>query len=321
MSRWLAFLFAFAATTALLFLLVPHGQDVNDRLAALTGLAAYPVVALLYFGADRVPRWAIHALLLFGTLMIGFGIHTGTGRTAGAASAWYYWIGVYAGYFFARPAIVAHLAAVAVSYAVVLELAHEPAGPALVGGMTLAVAATAFVMSTLAGRLRSLASTDPLTGLPNRRGWEEALDRELARVRRRGTPLCVAVLDLDSFKAFNDDNGHLAGDRLLKEVAATWLGLLRDSDVLARYGGDEFGIILPDCYPNKAREIIGRLCSATSPGSSCSAGVAEAQAAMNMSQLIDCADRALYRAKAAGGSQAVFAGHPETGAGAGSAST
>jgi diguanylate cyclase (GGDEF)-like protein len=245
--------------------------------------------------------------VLLGTLMISFGISTGTGRTAGGASAWYYWIGVYAGYFFTRPAIVAHIAAIAVSYSVVLAIAHEPAGPALVGGMTAAVAATAFVMSTLAGRLRALASTDPLTGLPNRRGWEETLERELARVRRRGTPLCVAVLDLDRFKDFNDEQGHLAGDRLLKEVAAIWLGLLRDTDVLARYGGDEFGIILPDCYPVKAREIVGRLCSATGGGSSCSAGVAEAEPAMSASDLIDRADRALYRAKAAGGNQAIFA--------------
>lgn len=308
MALALSALFGGAATIALVFLAVPHGPDVNDGLAILTGLAAYPIVALLYFGANRVPRWAIHALVVVGILMIGFGIHTGTGRTAGAASAWYYWIGIYVGYFFSRRAIVAHLAVIAASYAVVLELAHEPAGPALVGGMTAAVAATAIVMSTLSGRLRSLASTDPLTGLPNRRGWEEALERELARVRRKRTPLCVAVLDLDQFKAYNDEHGHLAGDRLLKEVAATWLGLLRDTDVLARYAGDEFGIVLPDCYPNKAHEIVGRLCAATAGGSTCSAGVAAAGPDVDITALIDTADRALYRAKDAGGNRAVFAG-------------
>jgi diguanylate cyclase (GGDEF)-like protein len=103
----------------------------------------------------------------------------------------------------------------------------------------------------------------------------------------------------------------VAGDRLLKEVAATWLGLLRDTDVLARYGGDEFGIILPDCYPNKANEIVGRLCAATAGGSTCSAGVAQAMGDLEISALIERADQALYRAKNAGGNQAVFAeAHP-----------
>jgi diguanylate cyclase (GGDEF)-like protein len=193
-----------------------------------------------------------------------------------------------------------------VGYATVLAIDHEPAGPALVLGMTSLAVATAMVINSLAGRLRSQASTDSLTGLPNRRGWEMALDRELARARRRSSPLCVAVLDLDDFKALNDERGHLAGDRLLREAAATWMGLLRDSDVLARYGGDEFGVILPDCHPNKADEIITRLCAATPAGSTCSAGMAWAEQSQVASELIERADEALYRAKAAGGNQAMF---------------
>jgi diguanylate cyclase (GGDEF)-like protein len=307
MARWLATMYTIGATIVLVDLMLPHGNGVDERTAAITAAAAYPLAAALALGADRVPKWLLHALVAAGSLMISFGIHTGTGRMAGSASAWFLWIGIFIGYFFTRPVIIAHLAVVAVGYGFVLAIDHEPAGPALVIGMTAVVAATAAVMSVLAGRLRSLASTDPLTGLPNRRGWEEALDRELARVRRRGTPLCVAVVDLDRFKAFNDEHGHLAGDRLLKEVSATWLGLLRDTDVLARYGGDEFGIILPDCYPNKANEIVTRLCAATAGGSTCSAGVAVAGPDLDATDLIDRADQALYRAKDAGGNQAVFA--------------
>lgn len=308
MARALAALYALAGTLSLVALIVPHGPDIEFRRALATSLLAYPLAGTLVVAGDRVPRWVIHAFLACGTLMIAHGTYsTGDGRIAGSASVFYVWIAIYAGYFFTWPAVVGHLAVVTGSYAVVLALQHEPAGPALVIGMAGMVAATAGVIGSLAGRLRALASTDPLTGLPNRRGWEGALERELARVKRRKTPLCVAVLDLDHFKEFNDEQGHLAGDRLLKEVAATWLGLLRDTDVLARYGGDEFGIILPDCYPNKANEIVSRLCAATAGGSTCSAGVASTTDDIDMSELIDRADQALYRAKDAGGNRAVFA--------------
>jgi diguanylate cyclase (GGDEF)-like protein len=309
MARALAALFALAASLSFLALLVPHGPDIDVVQAVATAGLAYPLSAVLVLAGERVPRWAIHGFLLCGTVMIAVGIHSvGDGRTAGSASVFFLWVAIYAGYFFSWPGVALHLGFVFASYAVVLLIQKEPAGPALLVGMTGTVTATAAVIGSLAGRLRALASTDPLTGLPNRRGWERALERELARVRRRDSPLCVAVLDLDRFKEFNDDHGHLAGDRLLKEVASTWLGLLRDSDVLARYGGDEFGIILPDCYPNKANEIVSRLCEAMAGGSTCSAGVTHANGDLDMSELVDRADRALYRAKDAGGNQAVFAG-------------
>jgi diguanylate cyclase (GGDEF)-like protein len=307
MARALAALFALAASLSFVSLLVPHGPDINIPQAVITAALAYPFAGALVLAGGRVPRWAIHAFLACGTVMIAVGTHSvGNGRTAGSASVFFLWIAIYAGYFFAWPAVALHLGSVFVSYAAVLLVQHEPAGPALLIGMTGTVTATAAVIGSLAGRLRALASTDPLTGLPNRRGWERSLERELARVRRRHTPLCVAVLDLDHFKEFNDEQGHLAGDRLLKEVAATWLGLLRDTDVLARYGGDEFGIILPDCYPNKANEIVSRLCD-SARGATCSAGMAAASADLDMSDLIDRADQALYRAKNAGGNRAVFA--------------
>ena len=308
MARFLAAIFSVAATLAMLAVVVPHGDEVNERTVFATSLLAYPFAAMLLWAGSRLPRWLVHAILVCGTIMVAVGVHAaGGGRVAGAASLFYLWVAVYVGYYFAWPTVAAHLAVIVASYSVLLVIENEPAGPGLVLGMAGAVVFTAVVVGSLSGRLRAQASTDPLTGLPNRRGWEPTLERELARVRRRRTPLCVAVLDLDRFKEFNDEQGHLAGDRLLKEVAATWLGLLRDTDVLARYGGDEFGIILPDCYPNKAQEIVSRLCAATVGGATCSAGIASADGDITSSELIDRADRALYQAKAAGGNQALFA--------------
>ena len=104
-----------------------------------------------------------------------------------------------------------------------------------------------------------LARTDALTRMANRRAWDDELPRELARAARSGEPLCVALLDLDHFKAYNDQHGHQAGDRLLKAAAAAWQGRLRKSDPLARYGGEEFALLLPDCGLASGMEIAERL--------------------------------------------------------------
>lgn len=305
MAVSLAVLFATAATLSLISLAVPHGDDIDERAAVITSLLAFPFAGAMALGGDRVPRWMIHVVVAIGTIMVSYGVHAaGEGRVAGSASVFYLWIAVYAAAYFSFPAIVAHMALVAAAYATVLAVAEEGAGPSLLLGMTGTASATAVVVASLASRLRAQAATDPLTALPNRRGWELALDRELARAKRRGSPLCVAILDLDRFKALNDDQGHLAGDRVLKEVAATWLGLVRESDVLARYGGDEFAVILPDCRPEKAQEIVDRLCGANAGGLTCSAGMAALQEREGTDDLIDRADRALYKAKAGGGNQA-----------------
>ena len=117
-----------------------------------------------------------------------------------------------------------------------------------------AEAAVAIGRADLLGQLEHLARTDGLTGLPNRRHWEQQLPRELARAWRDGRQLCVAMLDLDYFKDYNDRHGHQAGDRLLSEAAIAWRAALRPYDILARYGGEEFSVILPGCDVDDARQ-------------------------------------------------------------------
>jgi diguanylate cyclase (GGDEF)-like protein len=144
-----------------------------------------------------------------------------------------------------------------------------------------------------------LARTDSLTGVANRRAWDEELPRELARSARSRQPVCVALLDLDHFKAYNDEHGHQAGDRLLKTAAAAWEGRLRKTDLLARYGGEEFAVLLPDCALGNAMEIAERLRNAQ-PEVTCSIGVADWDGREDIGRLVARADRALYAAKAGG---------------------
>jgi diguanylate cyclase (GGDEF)-like protein len=156
-------------------------------------------------------------------------------------------------------------------------------------------------------RLGLMARTDALTGLPNRRAWDEALDRELARADRSGSRVCVALLDLDHFKQFNDLNGHPAGDTHLKEAASLWLERLRSADLIARYGGEEFALLLAATDTHQAREVVETLRSCVPQEETVSAGIAEWDGVEAGAELLMRADRALYEAKRMGRDRTVAA--------------
>ena len=133
--------------------------------------------------------------------------------------------------------------------------------------MLLAIeAAVAIERADLLAGLSRMAETDELTGLPNRRAWDETIRRAVGYAGRTHRPLCVAVVDLDHFKAFNDEHGHLSGDRLLKTAAAAWRTALRQTDTLARYGGEEFGVALPSCSLAEAEVVLDRVRMLTPDG-------------------------------------------------------
>ena len=101
--------------------------------------------------------------------------------------------------------------------------------------------------------LEERASTDGLTGLSNRRAFDESLERELAQSQRQNKPLSLIILDVDHFKRFNDDFGHQAGDLVLKQLGGTLTASVRKSDLPARYGGEEFAVVMP--FTNQAQAI------------------------------------------------------------------
>ena len=170
-----------------------------------------------------------------------------------------------------------------------------------------AEAAVAISRADLFGRLEQMARTDDLTGLPNRRAWEEQLPTELARSWREDRALCVAMLDIDHFKEYNDREGHQAGDRLLEGAAAAWRTSLRPYDTLARYGGEEFSVVLPGCTLDDALGLVERLRQQTPSGETCSAGIAEWDGEEAPDALVGRADAALYRAKRAGRERSIVA--------------
>jgi diguanylate cyclase (GGDEF)-like protein len=163
-----------------------------------------------------------------------------------------------------------------------------------------AEAAVVLQRGELLERLEAMARTDDLTGLPNRRAWEDQLPREMARAQRDGRELSVAMLDLDRFKTYNDRFGHQAGDRLLKQAAGAWSGVLRTTDLLARYGGEEFALALSSGVPQADNDVIERLREVTPEGVTCSAGLVRWDGKESAEDLLGRADAALYSAKRAG---------------------
>jgi diguanylate cyclase (GGDEF)-like protein len=314
MARAASVLFAAGGTLALLSLAVPHWHIAHPLGAALVAVATLPTAVALYFFAEHVPEWAIHVLLVIAAVQLSLGVfYLGAGAATAAAGCYFTWISIFAFYFLPRRQALAHLGLMGVVYAVTLSVVGAPGGPGQ-WVVTMGTAAVGgLVVGNLVGRLRQQAATDVLTGLANRRSWEDTLERELARAWRQHLPVAVAVIDLDDFKALNDRDGHQAGDRLLKEVSAAWGDVMRDEDVLARPGGDEFGIVLPNCGEDQALHILDRLRRKT-PDLTFSAGLASWDGSEQATALMERADIALYRAKNKGGNDTVVAGTPGGGA-------
>jgi len=160
-------------------------------------------------------------------------------------------------------------------------------------------------------KVRLLSLTDEFTGLQNRRAFMRRLQDEISRVQRHGSPLVLAMLDLDEFKAINDTHGHAAGDAVLRCYAKEVLTVLRHHDMVARYGGEEFAVLLPNTnrdgavsainkVKNRARQIRCEYEGGVLPMPTFSTGIALYSLGESPTDLIDRADRALYRAKRLG---------------------
>jgi len=265
----------------------------------------------------RVPTWR-RALPAFGYLLaIGILRDAAGGAGSGLSALMLlpiFWLALYG----TRAQVVAVLVATAVALYLPFVLIGAPAYPATMwrgGALLVAVGAIiGFTVYALIGRLRALlaerarlieeletlAGTDPLTGVPNRRAWDDALERTMAAARRSGEPLSVVVLDVDHFKRINDEHGHQHGDRVLKTVAAAWSAELRPGDLLARIGGEEFAALLPSCDAVTASTVAERLRQAMPRGTTSSAGVAQWDGSAEAVAVLAAADEMLYRAKQAG---------------------
>ncbi|MHB8536190.1 MAG: GGDEF domain-containing protein [Sulfuricaulis sp.] len=179
------------------------------------------------------------------------------------------------------------------------------------GGYLKLTKANSERLSDELNKVRQLSLTDEYTGLPNRRAFMRRLQDEISRVQRHGSPLVLAMIDLDEFKLINDTHGHAAGDAILSCFAKEVLTVLRHHDMVARYGGEEFAVLLPNTIregavsainkaKNRARQVRCEHMGEVLPMPTFSTGIALYGLGESPTDFIDRADRALYRAKRLG---------------------
>ena len=295
-SALLSLLYAVGAALCAVGALVP----VSDRspvalLWALAGVGAAVSVAL-WLGRERAGPWVLHAAVLLASAALG--LLTWRAATSvgivGLGPAMVS-VGVFSGHFFSRRAARVHVGLMLV-VTTVGALAAAPTGflPLWLTAVATVVVLTE-VQSRISGDVYRAAATDPLTGLANRRAWQAAADRGLAYAHRSDEPFTVVLIDLDDFKAVNDQAGHRAGDALLQELAGAWSAQLRLSDLLGRYGGDEFVLSLPGTDAARTEDLLTRL-RAAHPAA-WSAGTATARSGDTLADLLVRADGDLYRDK------------------------
>jgi diguanylate cyclase (GGDEF)-like protein len=277
----------------------PHQPGVHAGFVRSISLGGIGTGAALLWQGHRLPRWSYHLLLLAGNAFIVVGvIASGGGATSVACTTLFVFVAVDVFFFFAWPWAILHLA-ITIG-ACVGALA---AVGALDDGQAIITPGVLITISLVVGRLVRAADdaeVDPLTGLLNRRGVDRVLTEALDRAAATGTVLSLALLDIDHFKLVNDSGGHISGDRLLRSIANSWRSLSREHEVLGRYGGDEFALVLQESSLRDAATPTERLRTAVPGGMTCSAGIAAWEPGDTLPMLLARADAALYDSKRAG---------------------
>jgi diguanylate cyclase (GGDEF)-like protein len=303
MARGAATLYAPGAGLVFVSLLLPHPGANPAVLAAVATVAALVALFLTRFGR-YLPVWAFPGLVTLGLCLITTLVFFG-GPLGYAFACFYVWSGTYAWYFLSgRQATVQTALAVLALVGVWMTGRASALYLLMVIGTLLTVCL--WLRNAVRG-VRHQALTDGLTGVPNRRGWDQAMASAVERARRVGATLCVAMVDLDHFKVFNDEHGHQTGDLLLQTAVRAWRSGLRSSDTIARYGGEEFAILLEGCALAPAGKLVDDLRRLVPRGLTCSAGIAEWDRRETAEALMLRADAALYEAKRLGRNRSILA--------------
>lgn len=272
---------------------------------------------------DRVPVWAIAAAPVAAPVVLGT-MNLITGDSSTGSQLFFLWAVVFAASFLDLRRNILVLCTVAAAEGIVMGVLQPPTEAAIdTGSLTLAFTLTALAILAqrrrvdgLVAALRSQAREDPVTALPNRRAFDEQLERALASARRGPSPLSLLIVDVDRFKDVNDLFGHPAGDAALRRVAESLRAATRDADAIARLGGDEFAVLMADCDTADAlgvaravRSEVSVRTAAAGERITVSVGVATTRDGRGTAAaLLAASDAALYDAKLDGGDRVSAAG-------------
>jgi diguanylate cyclase (GGDEF)-like protein len=316
MALSIAAMYGAAAVVAVIETLLPGGPEFS----VVPGLIALAIVVGMFLGGHRLPKAVLAMLAPIGVVLIGISLATTEGPGDGAVL--YVWPTLWAALFLGRVGAIMIIAWVGVVHAVVLAtLAGGDANLDRWLDVMVTMVVVAGVVRALASRnellvekLATEARIDTLTGLLNRRGFEERVGIELQRAHRQHASIAIVSFDIDHFKEVNDEHGHEAGDHVLVHLAAVFEAETRHVDMVARRGGEEFVALLTFARISDGRIYAERVRTAFAAGAdrvpraTLSAGVAAAIAPADIEPLLQAADSAMYEAKAAGRNRTVVHG-------------
>ena len=283
----LSFAFVFAGAS---------DDGMEPRYQITLGVLWAVVAAFTVIGHRSLPFWFIDVSLLSSALLLCLSVtFTPAGVVQILDGVGLIGFGVFAAYQLTLPRLVPFLVVTAVGYTAALVRQ-----PVLSEPFVAVIVMLIFVLNTLhvwhlVNRLRDTAVTDPLTGALNRKGLFQRAPIVRATADRAARTTVVAVIDLDRFKQWNDSYGHAAGDRLLHDLVTAWRAELRPSDLIARIGGDEFVLVLPNCDLTQVDTTLDRLRRVS--GSGWTAGSVVWQPGTNVLDAVDEADRVMYETK------------------------
>ena len=313
-ARVLARAFLAAGVVALLCVVFPFSPTAPTRLDAVLACVAATFSVSLWLARRRLPVWVVHAVIIFAVTVVSGCVAASTTPSGAAVTAFgFVWLAIYVAWFHPGRAVAVHAGLIGIGLLAGLVGSGAPSAAQTWFFVMVSVGGVAGALDVLVRRLRRAAERDQLTGLPNRATFLAAAQRAIT-VPRRGGVVTVAVIDLDDFKLVNDRDGHAAGDRLLAGLAHSWQSSIRASDLLARYGGDEFVLLMPGTTTDEAAELLQRL-AAVDRSSRWTAGIAQ-WAGESLEEWIARADADLYRGKArarSGGSATHAHAAPATG--------
>jgi diguanylate cyclase (GGDEF)-like protein len=315
------------ALLTLVWLALPYSPSAADESGLfLMAAGSASMGGVMLIGGDRLPGWSFHAFAAAGTVLVTGTVHYSGADTSPYAFL-YLWVALYALYFFSTTKAAMHILFIAMAYATVLatdlaagrtqsELltAFGEAAPRwtfTVGTLVVAVVFVRLLKDRLDGlveRFADAAREDPVTGLRNRRGFDESFDLEVERAQRTGRNVSLVLGDLDHFKQVNDRLGHPRGDEVLRRAGEILRSTNRRIDLAARVGGEEFAVLLPDSDERGAHVAAERMRRAIREGFAddpvpltISFGIASfPMHGETTDDLMESADQALYTAKEIG---------------------